>query len=547
MNRKGFTLVELLAAIAIFAVLVVATVPSVANLIKKSKEEHDDNIIDTVIMATKSYVQDNKKDVPKYIGSKKTVFLQTLLDRKYLKEELKNSADDVCDMNTSYVEVFKKDTQKYVYIPYIECAGKTIEGKNYKKPSINIFLTDNEGKEVILTDAPNDISISKIRVTMFGGNNTNGNSDKKVCNNKVRDGYGLIGYSIFVYKYTSMDDSNDEYVEVYNSGSLRANDKKCLTAEVDLAKYLDLTQGNKLKIVVRANNEYGEESTGTFDTKFDDEKGPTCGNVRINEPKKGEWSNAHERKIGIECIDDGSGCQQKYFWNTFNKEGKTGIIKIKDNRGNETPCKVNVYLDWTKPTVKIKTYKLKVNKENGKKVAEATVNDTNSPYSLKKYTDGYGDDSWLNNAKFPYGITYSLDISDNYTLDTGNWSLNAKNLTEDSKKKTKLSKVSSQTFTKKKGSFSFEIIDEGYRYGNFIVSDKAGNKTEIRITAPIDRTPPSVPTVKMYEKNSATNLNKNSNLSSLSKYSNNTWINKWVFTKAVGSTDAMDLIIMNIL
>jgi len=483
--KKGFTLVELLATITILIVLIVATVPSVANLIKKSKEEHDENIVNTVIMAAKSYIQDNKKDAPKYIGDKKPILLTTLREKKYLKEDIYDSAKNTC-MRQSYVEVFKKDAQEYVYSVHLNCAGKVITSDIYDEPSINIFLTDNEGKEFISTEASNDISISKIRVTMFGGKNSNGNSDKKVCNDKVKGGYGLVGYSIFIYKYTDIE--ADEYVEVYNSGSLRGNDKKCLTAEVDLAKYIDVTKENKLKIVVRANNDKGVEKTEKFDAKFDDKVPPKCGEVYW-QAGVDEWSNNHERTVAVRCDDEGgSGCRKDLYITTFNKEMENGAITIKDNKGNERKCNVRVNLDWTSPTVKVKAYK----RTTTTAVVNKTVRASDSPYNLKEYDDGYGTDNWLNKSKFPNGISYNFEIDDNFTLKSGDWKINAKNLVKgDSKIKRNLTSSATMSITGKTGQISFDITEEGYRYGVFSVSDKAGNKTIINVTAPIDRTAPT--------------------------------------------------------
>lgn len=234
-------------------------------------EEHDENLVNTAIMAAKSYVLDNKEVAPKYIGDSKGIFLKELKEKNYLKEDLKDSKGTSCIKDNSYVKVFKSDTKEYTYSAYLNCSGREIASEDNEVPTVNIFLTRN-GEEVEAKDVSKeeayDMSISKVRVLIFG--DQNGKGQKQCDETLVNDEYGLVGYSIFIYKYIDID--KNEYVEIYNSGSLRANGRKCLTTEIDLAKYIDLTQKNQLKVVVRANNEKGGEVTERFDARFDDKR-----------------------------------------------------------------------------------------------------------------------------------------------------------------------------------------------------------------------------------------------------------------------------------
>ena len=88
-NRKGFTMIELLATITILAILMIVTIPSVFFLINKSKEESRKSSRDTLTMATKSYTEANKDKLPKSIGDSRIIKANELKDSNYLKEEIK--------------------------------------------------------------------------------------------------------------------------------------------------------------------------------------------------------------------------------------------------------------------------------------------------------------------------------------------------------------------------------------------------------------------------------------------------------------------------
>lgn len=66
---RGFTLVELLTVIIILGILSVIVISSLRGLIEKSRKENLESSRNTLIMATKSYMQDNTESLPKDIGS----------------------------------------------------------------------------------------------------------------------------------------------------------------------------------------------------------------------------------------------------------------------------------------------------------------------------------------------------------------------------------------------------------------------------------------------------------------------------------------------
>lgn len=63
LNNKGFTLVEVLAAVVILSILIAIMVPSVNNMLNKNKEDNYNNLKNGIINAAKVYMSDNRYDI----------------------------------------------------------------------------------------------------------------------------------------------------------------------------------------------------------------------------------------------------------------------------------------------------------------------------------------------------------------------------------------------------------------------------------------------------------------------------------------------------
>ena len=63
LNRKGFTLVELLAVVVILSVLLAIMIPSVNYLIDINKENNYNNLKESILGAAKIYMSDNRYNV----------------------------------------------------------------------------------------------------------------------------------------------------------------------------------------------------------------------------------------------------------------------------------------------------------------------------------------------------------------------------------------------------------------------------------------------------------------------------------------------------
>ena len=106
MNRKGFTLIEVIMVIAIIALIFLLLIPNVISLIGKNNKESCENLKENIISAAKIYVNINKYDLGFSCDTAKNITLQALVDSGDLKEPVINPiTKEEIDLNNSSVSV----------------------------------------------------------------------------------------------------------------------------------------------------------------------------------------------------------------------------------------------------------------------------------------------------------------------------------------------------------------------------------------------------------------------------------------------------------
>ena len=117
MNKKGFTLTELLGVIVILAIIAIIAFPSVLGLLNNSQNETDEAMQNFAITAARSYVNDNMDSYPKALeGQTKTysnLKIQTLLDEGYISSTTISSEKN-CEMLNDEIKI-TSDSVKYSY------------------------------------------------------------------------------------------------------------------------------------------------------------------------------------------------------------------------------------------------------------------------------------------------------------------------------------------------------------------------------------------------------------------------------------------------
>ena len=307
LNKKGFTMVEIIATVTILGILSVIGIVSVNSIIQRGKQEHYNSAEKSLRMSAESYAQANRSYLPKNVGEMTKVTLKTLVEDNYI-EEIQDYYDQKCDLEKSYVQIFKYSKTDYSYLTYLNCPDYSNEEElNDLKPNISISMTEDSD------------NVKKTKTTV-----------------KFTDTNKLLSYTITIYKY-------DE--EVYTTGNMEANYETSITKTIDISKY---TPGT-IKVVAQATNIYGQTETKTMTKTYKDRQAPECIIAEADKNPK-TWLSG-DRKITVGCNDgeEGSGCARETFTKTFKKDAKTDKIIIKDKAGNETECTVTVYIDKTKP------------------------------------------------------------------------------------------------------------------------------------------------------------------------------------------------------
>ena len=306
-TNKGFTMVELLTTIVILGILMTVSIVAVNKVLENARNKYYVSLEKTVTLATKSYVQDNRNNLPKEIGGKKQIKLKTLQDNNYIKE-VQDYNKNACD-ESSYVEVFKYSKTKYKYVPYLKCGkyNSPDHSMTYQSPKIEIVLPDSKVKKATAT----------INITGQGD----------------ADSQKILAYSYVVYKNGK---------EVINSGSLEGKLKTEIKLNIKINKY---TPG-EIKVKVTATNINGQKTTKDSSKTYSDMSDPEC---KIVSGQNTVWTNKSV-SITVGCDDgDGVGCAKGEYTKKFTSDTKEGTITISDLAGNETDCKVDVYIDKTAP------------------------------------------------------------------------------------------------------------------------------------------------------------------------------------------------------
>ena len=83
MNKKGFTIVELLVTITLLAIISTISVISITSFINKNKENNYEILKNTILQASKGYVTDNR-----YGNIEPSITAQYLLDNHYITSGL---------------------------------------------------------------------------------------------------------------------------------------------------------------------------------------------------------------------------------------------------------------------------------------------------------------------------------------------------------------------------------------------------------------------------------------------------------------------------
>lgn len=207
-NKKGFTLVEMLAAIGILLLITILTYPSFNKLNKKTEEKFDYSIKTIVENAAKIYVDNNEELIDEKITSNNGKYclpVATLSSYDYLDTPIKKSDGENLNLKSCvYITKENEDNNiKYIY----ELSSDTVkDGVDYLPPIIML---------------KNKISTANCTLNMYNNNVTKEDFDN-LCDIKVTDDKTtdfILGTNIIVSQVTDGDALILTYEAVDESGN----------------------------------------------------------------------------------------------------------------------------------------------------------------------------------------------------------------------------------------------------------------------------------------------------------------------------------------
>ena len=113
MNPKGFTLIELIAIIALLGVVFLVTYTEVTKSIDKSTNELYQAQLSNIKAAAQDWTVDHLDELPEADGDSINVNLSDLIDGGYIDSDIKNIATEKESTNI-YVKITRKDNN-YIY------------------------------------------------------------------------------------------------------------------------------------------------------------------------------------------------------------------------------------------------------------------------------------------------------------------------------------------------------------------------------------------------------------------------------------------------
>ena len=118
MNRKGFTMIELLMVIVIIAIITAIMIPNIIVIINKNNEKNIEAIKNNIVSAAKAYVSDNKYDMGfSCRHHHEDVTLKQLKDGGYISNVINPNTHEEYDLEQNYVEIqFDCDNKTFEYI-----------------------------------------------------------------------------------------------------------------------------------------------------------------------------------------------------------------------------------------------------------------------------------------------------------------------------------------------------------------------------------------------------------------------------------------------
>lgn len=354
-NKKGFTLIEMLGAVAILGIIATIGIVSVSKVIKSAHQKFDQSQYESLLQAGETYFTDSKSRLPLTPMEWKEITLQELINKKYIEKMLDSNKEEF-DYANSKVRVTRLTSGKYQY----EAILVRKKGDPIGKIS-NKVTNQNSGITFALRD----------KNKYYKENKTYYVRDYPVVDIGISDTDQLSGYQYIIYR-NGKQFKKSENIEI--SGGLGINEAVTLGKEFPFGKY-------SIKVVVYDKS--GNKTTNSTDNSGNPDGGfsiyidrtkPNCAISIDGKVGDNGWYKEREISLTLKESDKESGVVKhdlqtsKSFFNLNTTGTLTTLVKkqndtgsttwyghVEDKAGNVCETEVTVKVDTKKPKCEIQT------------------------------------------------------------------------------------------------------------------------------------------------------------------------------------------------
>ena len=158
-NRKGFTLIELIAVIVILGLVLIIAIPFFSGSLKTFRDDYYTNLNGNMLNAGKEFFNDNRLYLPhKYLDSS-IVDANTLNEEKII-DELRDYNGNKCEKYDSYVIAIRKSADEITYDTCIKCLDDNYDNFD-EKEACSLAWKEGEGFSEVIFDKPEPVYIYK--------------------------------------------------------------------------------------------------------------------------------------------------------------------------------------------------------------------------------------------------------------------------------------------------------------------------------------------------------------------------------------------------
>lgn len=194
MNKKGFTLIEILGVMVLIATLTLLVLPNIINRFSNKKEDISNTNKEIIIGAAKLYVSDNKEELNDY--STYCIDINSLIEKKYLSEK-KDAFNNEDYADTHKVKVTIGKPYEYEVVESGQCTNKSIyaTGNKIKVNDIEFYIISSHDDYVVALKAE-PLTVDEINT--YGGVGTENNHVNVYSEISSR---GHAGYPLNIYNH----------------------------------------------------------------------------------------------------------------------------------------------------------------------------------------------------------------------------------------------------------------------------------------------------------------------------------------------------------